>query len=322
MPTYNLTSTQVPTPLAPTTPVLGGGTSGPFSTGMIAGVSHSLNQLSAQALLLGQVGAGGYGIVSGLALSASSGLNVAVGVGIALVDGLLELVASAPYGAQVLVPPPYTLADNATNYVWLTQTGALVAATTLSPPTNSRVFLGTVTTLSGAITNVDASGVVTVKGGRFARVTADIGPPGDTPPAIFLVTTTTTGEYLWTGPNHALQAQEGVSATIAATQTLTPSGPRTFYYKATAADETVKLPAPSALPPGWTVTVYNSPDSTHNVLVKDSAGATTYATATPGQAVQATTYPGTGGATAWPAATWTPATPVGGFGVGGASGAG
>ena len=319
---YNLTSTQVPTPLAPTAPALGGGDTGPFSTGMIAGVSHSLNQLSAQILLLGQAGGGGYGIVSGLPLTASSGLNVAVATGIALVDGLLELVGSSPYGAQVLLPPPYTLANNATNYVWLTQTGALVAATTLSPPTNARIFLGTVTTVSGAITNIDASGVVTVKGGQFSRITADIGAPTDTPPPIHLVTTTTTGAYLWNGASHALQAQAGVSATISSTQTLTPGGPRTFYYKVTAADETVKLPAASALPPGWTATIYNSPDSTHNVVVKDSTGATTYATVTPGQAVQATTYPGAAGATVWPSGTWTAASPTGGLGVGGVSGAG
>jgi plastocyanin len=214
------------------------------------------------------------------------------------------------------------LANNATSYVWLTQTGALVAATTLSPPTNARIFLGAVTTLSGAITNIDSSGVVSVKGGRFSRITADIGAPVDSPPPISLLTTTTTGVYLWNGANHALQPQEGVSATILATQTLTAGGPRTFYYKVTAADETVNLPAASALPPGWTVTIYNSPDSTHNVVVKDSTGATTYATVTPGQAVQASTYPGTGGATVWPTGTWTAAAPTGGLGIGGASGAG
>ena len=313
MPTHNLSAIQAPTPLATTAPAIGGGSSGPFSTGMTAGVSHSLNQLSAQAVLLGQIGGGGYGIVSGLALSASSGLNVAVGTGIALVDGLLELVSSSPYGAQVNVPPPYTLADNATNYVWLTQTGALVAATSLSPPTIARIFLGTVTTVSGGITNIDASGVVSVGGGMFRRQTADIGAPTDVPPPIHLLTTTSTGVYLWNGANHALQAQPGVSATISATQALTAIGPRTFYYKVTAADETVKLPAGTVLPPGWTVTIFNSPDSTHNVLVKDSTGASTYATVTPGQAVQATTYPGAAGATVWPTGTWTSATPTGGL---------
>ena len=78
----------------------------------------------------------------------------------------------------------------------------------------------------------------------------------------------------------------------------------------------MKLPAAAALPPGWTVTIYNSPDSTHNVLVKDSTGATAYATVTPGQAVQATTYPGAAGATVWPSATWIPATPTGGLSAG------
>ena len=312
-----LTSAQVPTPLAPTAPVLGPGNTGPFTTGMTAGVSHSLNQLSAQALLLGQIGGGGYGIVSGLALSPTSGLNVAVAPGIALVDGLLELVASAPYGAQVLVPPPYTLPNNATSYVWLTQTGALVSATTLSPPAGARIFLGTVTTLSGAVTGIDSSGVLTARGGWFTRSTGDIGPPLDAPPALNLLTATTTGLYLWSGGAHTLLSQPGLSATIAATQTLTPGGPRTFYYKVTAADETVKLPAPAALPPGWTVTLYNSPDSTHNLLVKDSTGVTAYATVTPGQMVQAATYPGTGGATVWPAAPWTPGAPTGGVGIGG-----
>ena len=80
MPTYQLTSSAVPTPLAPTSPVLGAGTAGPFATGMVAGVSHSLNQLSAQTLLLGQIGGGGYGIVYGLGLATLGRITIKDGI--------------------------------------------------------------------------------------------------------------------------------------------------------------------------------------------------------------------------------------------------
>lgn len=331
MATYNLTAVQTPTPLAPPTPSFGNGGSppGPFTTGQTyppPGTSSVFNQVVAGLLLMGQQGSGGYGIFTGGALSAPAGLTVAIAPGIFLIDGIVELVSGTPVGNspfyQVKLPVPYGLANNATNYVWLTNTGSLISSTSLAPPANARIFLGTVTTVAGAITNIDASGVLTIANGKFTRQTADIGMPTDVPPGMPIVTLTTTGYYTWSNNNHILQPPPALNASINSTQTLTPLSPRTFFYKVTGgADVTVKLPLSTLLPPGFVMAFYSSPDSTHNVLIKDSTGVTTFATITPGQVSGAATYPGTGGGTIWPA-TWTSGTPVGGPGMTGGGGAG
>jgi hypothetical protein len=284
---------------------------------MAIGVSHSLNQLSAEATLLGQAGGGGYGIISGLGLSVVTGLNIAVAPGIALVDGFLELVSSSPYGLQVQVPPPYTLPDASTSYVWLTQTGALISSTSTSPPTNARIFLGTTVTASGAISSIDSSGVVSITGGRLQRRTADAFAPLDSPPSgMNLFTQTTFGNFVWDGLSHKALVDLGkqllspsLTQSLTGTLTLAATSPNRLYLTASGGDQTVLLPLASTLPPGWNVTIYNV-GASHSVVVKDSTGATTYATLTAGQAVAAATYLNSSGATIFPS-TWSAGPPAG-----------
>jgi hypothetical protein len=318
MPTvYTRTAASCPTPIGPVPAVdVGNGSSGPFSTGMVQGVSQALNQVAAILALFGIVGGGAYAVMAGLGLSAGTGLNVVVANGTAMLDaGPLDLVTSdpvAPY--QVVNPGPYTLADNSTNFVWLTNTGSLVSSTSTTFPTGARVFLGTVTTVSGAITQTDGSNVVTLQNGTLTRITADIGAPTDAPPAgMNLWTVTSSGVYLWASPGsglafHAIQSQPPVSTTISATRTLTPLSSPSQILTASGGNQIVLLPDPSLLPLGWSIAIYNSGGS-NNIVIKDHTGTTTYAACTPGQAVAAATLL-ISGAVAWPAS-WTPATPGG-----------
>src|SRR5579872_1570737 len=163
-PTYSVKANAAPAMIAPPTPAIGAGSSGDFSSGMVTGVSIALNQLLAALKLVTQNG-GGANCIAGavgtsLALSAGTGLNVVVAPGIAMMDRVLELVASGAVSpAQVNVPAPYTLPDNATSFVWLTNVGTLVSATSTTPPANSRIYLGQVTTSGGAITAIDFGAV-------------------------------------------------------------------------------------------------------------------------------------------------------------------
>ena len=255
--TYNLASGSFPVPIAPVAPVIGGGTSGPFSTGMTVGTSHLLNQLSAIAILFGQVGGGGYGVVTGCDVSSPSGLNVAMSNGIALLDGPTEFIASGAFGSQKNVPFPYTLADNATSYLWLTDAGALVAATTLVPPTGARLFLATVTTLAGVVTGIDYSGRLSLVGALFRRTTADLWAPSDTPPAIALLTQTASGAYLWDGSSHKLLSdltrhvpKPWEKLTLAADLTLTADSPNVIAFDCGGASRNIALPDPTLCSPG------------------------------------------------------------------------
>ena len=328
---YNRTSAQVPSPIGPSSYAVGAGASGPYAAGMVSGVAQKLNIANAIEVLLGEVGAHGYGVVSGCDISSPSGLTVAVSAGIAVMDAListvtwpmLELIASGtPFGPQVLVSTT-TLADNTDNYVWLTNAGALAATTVVgTPPTGARVFLATVTTAGGVVTVIDYSGRITITGGDHRRITADAWAPTDTPASTVRFTTQTSGgTYYWDGVSHKPYYQQvahapypWVSASLVADKTLTAYDPNVQWLVASGSDRTVKLPANSQAVPGAWFLIYNAGDATvgaqnHNVVVKDSTGAVTICTLTPGKGASINPIPPTGGGTiTWPSSV-TPFTP-------------
>jgi hypothetical protein len=331
MPAYGLTAAATPTPIAPTTPTIGNGsnTSGlqypyaPMYQGQSPGVSNLVNQLAKWLMTACQAGAvGSYGVVSGLALSAGSGLNVVMATGIALLDGIVEIVASGaqvPYQANA--PVPYGLPDASTSYLFLTQdptTGAvgIVYSATLAFPANAKIFLGTVVTAAGAISTIDASNVPTVIGGKVTRQTADIGAPTDAPPQMHLETLTTTGVYSWNGTAHVRQEPPPNVQALSGTLTLTPLSSRTQLLDPNGSDRIVELPALTGLVPGDIITIWNQ-GTAHNLTIQNSAGGAVGggASLTPG-----TTFPfvvcTSGGVNAWLASGFSAITPSTGGVVG------
>lgn len=304
MPTFLLNASQVPTPITVPTPTLGK-PSIPFQTGMTyppPGTSALFNQVAAALKAVCQNGAGGYGILTGVVLYQAAGLNVGVTAGLLIGDGILELYSGPnPLGGppfyQVAIPLPYTLQDDATNYVWLTSAGSLIAATTLPFPTQAKWFLGTVTTAGGTITAIDSSGVVSLVNGRFTRQTADIGAPTDAP-GFILSTLTATGTYRWNGLSHTFQPLEANIQTLAATLVLGPLSPTVHYLKTNGVNQTVKLPALAQIPPGRGFSIFNY-DAANNISIEDSTGVA-LCTITPGESIAIPSFLDSGGALIWP----------------------
>lgn len=288
MATFNLKASQVPVPIAVPAPSFGQPVN-PFPTGQTyppPGTSLIFNQVAAALRILCQNSAGGYGILSGCGLFINAGLQIGVNPGILVGDGILELTTATPLGTapflQAPVPNPYTLADNALNFVWLTNTGSLVAATTLGFPATARWPLGNVTTSGGVITNIDASGVVSLVNGRFTRQTADIGQPTDTP-GYSLDTLTTTGLYSFKGSTHVFNAPPPNVQTLSSMLALTPLSPTVQFLRTNGSDQHVRLPAVASIPAGRAYSIFNS-DSAHSIIIDDSTGSNK-TTLTAGQAI-------------------------------------
>ena len=161
-----------------------------FTPGQVT-VTPSLNQ---NAVYLDQLaicgGSNLAAIISGLALSAGSGLQILCATGWALCGGVIEV------GSALNV----ALTASTTNYIWLLPSGALSKTTTLSPPASQAIYLGAVVTSSTAVTSIDYSGVLYLQGSMPVRTCGDSGTPGDTPPAgTWFATKTGGGLYLWDG---------------------------------------------------------------------------------------------------------------------------
>lgn len=152
--------------------------------------------------LLGRVGGGAFALApqegsTACELTAGSGLTLNIAAGNFLVDSPGHRAATT-----------LALTNNVYNWVWLTASGSLVAATSAttalpSTPASARVFLGRVLTAAGAITQIDYSGRLELRGGTLYRRTADAGMPTDTPPASCQILTRTAGGlYLWDGDQY------------------------------------------------------------------------------------------------------------------------
>ena len=287
MATYTtaLRADQVPAPVVPSSDAylesadtMGapGSPLAPFTSGMTTGLSTMLNKLLVAIENLGRFGGNGIGIASGLSLTFTPGLNCQISAGVAMI------------GSPVTVPSALTgitMTDNSANYVWLLQSGVPYVATTTTPPAGQALYLGKATAASGVVTNIDTSGVLSIKGGNCVRVTADRGMPKDTPSsAMNLRTITLAGSYDWDGSGHRPQGEPTYEATLTGDLTLDEYDARHLVLTPSGAHRNVRLAAnPRA---DQTTTIVNkSATGGYNVVVKTPDGATTLITLTPGKAM-------------------------------------
>ena len=198
-----LLASQVPVPAAsPTPPDIAGCTSSTttapisgevtaFSSGILS--AESLNELLAVDSVGAIAGGNGFGIVHGLTVSAGTGLTVDIAAGTAFLAWPVQRQA----GTNVLPD------NQALVFLWLKGDGTLTHTLTTTPPAGNALHIGTFTTLAGAITLVDTSGVVYIRDGLRWRQTYDAGQPSDTPAAgTAFLTRTRTGLWLWDGTSY------------------------------------------------------------------------------------------------------------------------
>lgn len=204
-----LTATNVPAPVLPTVTIdisdSGDNplTSYTFPQGMTSGFTTNLNKQGKRLDLLATYGAGGYGVVDGLAVSAGTGLLADISAGKANIGGIVELAASS-----------VVVSASSTNWIWLKADGTTVVATTTAKPTGECCLLGAAVTDGSGVTSVETSGVVYFRSGMLWRETADTLAPGDTlNAAIRIYTKTAGGEYFWNGSQHLLLASAGSPVT-------------------------------------------------------------------------------------------------------------
>lgn len=205
-----LLSTQTATPTPTPAPVAiadatGTSTPGHTPTGVSAFTPSSfaastMNKLLASMSIIGTSGGNGYGILTGIVVSESSGLTVAVTAGTAMLGAPVQI------GATTYVLP----ASQSTIGLWLKADGTLTHTLTLTPPSGSPLLIAVCSTSGSAITMIDVGGVVRIRDGIRLRTTGDIGAPADTPAADVRVwTQTRTGLYLWDGIRHQRLGDEG-----------------------------------------------------------------------------------------------------------------
>lgn len=167
-----------------------------------------VNQLGAVSDQGNRAGAGLIGVPDNpqkIVLGVGSGLLLAVGAGYAMIGGPVEIAT-----ATTLAVPNNT----SRVWIWYRQTGPVLACTTTTtPPAGECCLLGSCVTSGGAITSVDTSGVMYLRGGIGWRESADQGAPTDTPPSnIQFFAKTGGGTYFWTGT-----AYTAIGTAVAAT---------------------------------------------------------------------------------------------------------
>lgn len=200
--TYNYPAASCPAVLQPAT-YIDTGAATPnvwelIGTGYQPGLSGYLSRNARRDEAMARNGAGGWGICWGLDITYTSGLSITVTAGQAMIDGPTP-------GSPVAVTKAVT--DNiARAYLWQNQSGTIPNPINNSqtPPAGATAYLGSVKTVSGAVTEIDYSGrVLMLRGGLLWRRTGDTGAPLDTPPAgLALLTRTQSGLYLWDSVAH------------------------------------------------------------------------------------------------------------------------
>jgi hypothetical protein len=174
---YTLTAVNCPTPPTFTgayDPTNGPLTSKSYVQGMLpSAVRPNLNENAGRQDLLGRYAGGAYAVVTGLDLSAGSGLTLNIAAGHAVIDG------------PVIYPGgSVSLTDAGRNWLWISRAGAItVVFNSLVPPAGAYALLGSALTSAGSISSVDQSGVLYLRGSTATRRTADTVQPTDTPPA-------------------------------------------------------------------------------------------------------------------------------------------
>lgn len=208
MPTYLYKASECPIPQVPIASLWVSSASdsaGPVSASSLASgaagaqsLTTRWNKNATRLDLTARYGGGAYAVLHGLELTAGSGLTLNISAGQAALDGLSEVPTATTL----------SLVDNVLNRVWISRAGTLnkvtsASASPLAPPDGAVpwTFLGTVPCAGGAITGIDYSGRLDLRQGNLAfRQTADLGEPGDAPPAgVRFFTITEGGLYLWDG---------------------------------------------------------------------------------------------------------------------------
>lgn len=166
-----------------------------FRQGETLVTSSKLNRNSTQLDLTGRYGGGGYGIAYGLSLRPGDGLNVIVDPGHAMIDGVVEI-----FKEEVLAVPAYSESV----HLWLLQNGTFsVIANSLKVPDQACCYIGSCQTSLNAVTQVDQSGVMFLRGGFLWRHSGDAGVPLDYPECLFpFFHKTRGGTYFWDGSQY------------------------------------------------------------------------------------------------------------------------
>lgn len=206
MPTYALTSVQIPAPVIPTDFIdpLDGAPDAltPLTNGMVPVDAVPVWHEWARSIeAMGREGAGARCINRGLIPSDSGDpLTVEVSAGQACIDIPVTL---AEGGSVTVSNNIYNAGDLAVRiHLWITQGGTLTSVNnSLTPPSTNCVYLGSCRTSAGAFVDFDLSGrMQRLQGGVIVRRTADAGEPADTPPStISFRAKTAGGIYEWSG---------------------------------------------------------------------------------------------------------------------------
>lgn len=282
-----LTAAEVPIPTGPVAGVALGDctdttTTAPASTAFETGekgtVAEKLNQALAALANAAAYGGNGFGVIDGFALTAGTGLTLNIAEGRAQILGIVEYA-----GGTKTLPDDATLA-----YVWILQNGTIEAvADDITPPENTAVYLGAISTAAGDIvSDHDTSGVCYLGSGLLYRETADRGAPDDAPAATArYLTKTLAGLYLWTGDAYKPQGIPVNQETITATKTLTDLDAQRQILTPSGATRKVLMPAVAAIDaPAFEV--HNGATSGAFALtIRDSADAFTIATLANGERV-------------------------------------
>jgi hypothetical protein len=148
-----------------------------------------------------------FAVISGLAISAGTGLSLNVATGYALIDGVLEVAAQA-----YVVP-----ASQARVWIWVKQDKTVVHTLTATAPSAKSLYIGSVVTSGSAITSVDSvDGVQCLKGGIVYRATSDTGiPDASGPSGQVMVAKTLGGTFLWNGAAWCVLQKTGIVYTDA-----------------------------------------------------------------------------------------------------------
>lgn len=263
-----------------------------INTGYCPGQGPLTTEYGRRLDILGSIGGTGYGIVRGMGVTVSSGLTVTVAAGIAQVLGGLDFPATNYFCPD----------DQPTIFLWLKSDRSLTHALDTTPPAGDNTLLGIITTVSGAITQIDNSGVpYFVNGTLFRDVAGSI--PDDTAPSLSIVTRCVDYGHAFVaidGDYHELVHPSGQIAlsqrvqTISGTLTLTKDSPPLLRINGGAADRKVLMPDPTTVPDWWSFQLGNI-GATNVLNLRDHGDTTTIMSVAVGKTTVAFYKPTGGG---------------------------
>jgi hypothetical protein len=141
--------------------------------------------------------------MTGLVLSAGTGLSVNISFGTANIGGPVQPDGSVVFGVPSAIS--YNVPASQSNvFIWLKQDGSIThTLSTTAPGGGPSVYLGWCSTSASAVTAVSRDGVLTLISGALHRTTTDNGMPTDTlPSGVRVYTKTAFNTYFWDGSGH------------------------------------------------------------------------------------------------------------------------